>query len=110
MDNSALTHTTTELERDFAQNSISSSLLAVTSDFTLQHYPIRATTGADSLPSMAHLKPARALWTSIGLPFSEAQTLKLSTNPDLIIPSSFKLGEAAQVGFFFTIVVLYLTH
>ncbi|KAL1704608.1 CoA-transferase family III domain-containing protein [Schizophyllum commune] len=45
---------------------------------------------------MAHLKPARALWTSLGLPLSEAQTLKLSTNPDLIIPSSFKLGEAAQ--------------
>ncbi|KAI4525555.1 CoA-transferase family III [Schizophyllum commune Loenen D] len=45
---------------------------------------------------MAHLRPARTLWTSLGLPSSEAQTLKLSTNPDLAINSSFRIGEAAQ--------------
>ncbi|KAI5896392.1 CoA-transferase family III [Schizophyllum commune H4-8] len=45
---------------------------------------------------MAHLKPARALWTSLGLPLSEAQTLKLSPRPDLVVNSSFKVGEAAQ--------------
>ena len=47
---------------------------------------------------MAHLKPARALWTSLGLPLSEAQTLKLLMNPELATNSSFKIGDAAQVG------------
>ncbi|KAF8904080.1 CoA-transferase family III [Gymnopilus junonius] len=39
----------------------------------------------------------RSIWTSNGLPEGFLQHLKLTGNPDTAIPSSFKLGLAAQI-------------
>ena len=41
--------------------------------------------------------PAEALWRSLALPVEAVSRLHLTTKPDPVVDSSFKIGTAAQV-------------